>query len=127
MPDRKKIFRGDRLREIREKRNLTQDDLNSRLGFGGTQVYRYETGKADPSPEILVRLARELEVTVDYLLGLVDAPSAHLEESELSSIERKLLSAFRRGDFIPLNAKPYSFHNFLVQNREVWIILRVIV
>lgn len=98
MPDRKRIFRGDRLREIRERRNLTQDDLNTRLGFGSTQVYRYETGKADPSPEVLVRLAQELEITVDYLLGLVNSPSAHLEESDLSPTERKLLSAFRRGD-----------------------------
>ena len=98
MTDRKKIFRGDRLREIREKRNLTQDDLNIRLGFGGTQVYRYETGKADPSPEVLARIARELEVSADYLLGLVDRPTDYLEESELSPTERKLLSAFRRRD-----------------------------
>lgn len=99
MTDRKKIFRGDRLREIRERRNLTQDDLNNRLGFGGTQVYRYETGKADPSPEVLVRLARELEVTTDWLLGLVDAPGEHLQEEDLAPDERKLLSAFRRGDW----------------------------
>lgn len=98
MAERKRIFRGDRLKLIRENRGLTQDDLNTRLGFGPAQIYRYETGKADPSSEILVRIARELEVTTDWLLGLVDTPNELLQEKDLSSAERKLLSAFRRGD-----------------------------
>jgi transcriptional regulator with XRE-family HTH domain len=96
--DRKRIFRGDRLKLIRENRGLTQDDLNTRLGFGPTQIYRYETGKADPSPDVLVRIAVELEVTTDWLLGLVNEPTERLQENELSNAERKLLSAFRRGD-----------------------------
>lgn len=98
MADRKRIFRGDRLKLIRENRGLTQDDLNNRLGFGPAQIYRYETGKADPSPEILVRIAVELEVTTDWLLGLVSQPKENLQEKDLSNAERKLLSAFRRGD-----------------------------
>jgi|CXWL01.1.fsa_nt_gi transcriptional regulator with XRE-family HTH domain len=98
MKERKKIFRGDRLKQIREVRGFTQDELESRLKLGNTTIYRYEKGDAEPSPVVIGGIARELEVTADYLLGLVDDPSAHLEESELSSIERKLLSAFRRGD-----------------------------
>lgn len=98
MKERKKIFRGDRLRKIREARGFTQDELEARLKLGNTTVYRYEKGDAEPSPVVIGGLARELEVTADYLLGLVDDPEAHLEESELSPTERKLLSAFRRGD-----------------------------
>lgn len=98
MADRKRIFRGDRLKIIREQLNLTQDELNSRIGLGPSQIYRYETSKADPSPEILVRIAVELEVTTDWLLGLVDDPNSHLEEADLTPAERKLLAAFRRGD-----------------------------
>lgn len=98
MADRKKIFRGDRLKLIRENRGLTQDDLNSRLGFGPAQIYRYETGKADPSPEVLVRIARELEVSTDWLLGLVATPTEYLQEQGISADERKLLSAYRSGD-----------------------------
>ncbi|MFO7323676.1 MAG: helix-turn-helix transcriptional regulator [Chloroflexota bacterium] len=99
MRERKKIFRGDRLREMRRKRQLTQDELAERLGFGQSQMNKYENGKSDPTPEVLVRLARELEVTTDWLLGLVDDPTSHLQERDLTAMERKLLSAFRRGDF----------------------------
>ena len=99
MTDRKRIFRGDRLRSIREKRNLTQDELAARLGFGQSQMTKYENGKSEPTPEIIVRLARELSVTTDWLLGLVDTPDEHLQEEDLSPDERKLLSAFRRRDW----------------------------
>jgi transcriptional regulator with XRE-family HTH domain len=99
MPERKKVFKGDRLREIRNQRGITQEELNNRLGFGPTQVHRYETGQADPSPDVLVRIARELEVTTDYLLGLVSEPTDHLAEQSLTATERKLLSAYRRGDW----------------------------
>ena len=98
MATRKHIFRGDRLREARENRHLTQDELASILGLGQSQMNKYENGKSEPSPEIIGRLARELEVTADWLLGLVDNRQAHLKEQDLSAAERKLLSAFRRGD-----------------------------
>lgn len=99
MPERKRIFRGDRLREMRRKRQLTQDELADRLGFGQSQMNKYENGKSDPTPEVLVRLAKELAVTTDWLLGLVEDPESFLKEQELTPSERKLLSAFRRGDF----------------------------
>ena len=99
MTERKRIFRGDRLKWIREKRGLTQEELNQRLGFGGTQTYRYETGRADPSTEVLGRLATELGVTTDWLLGLVDEPHEHITMENLSPTEHALISAYRRGDF----------------------------
>lgn len=98
MADRKRIFRGDRLKTIREARGLTQDELSERVGFGQSQMTKYENGKSEPSPEVIARLAVELEVTADWLLGLVDDPGKHLEEKDVSPVEWKLLAAFRRGD-----------------------------
>lgn len=99
MADRSKVFRGDRLKKIRESKNLTQDDLNNMLSLGNTQIHRYETGKAEPSPDVLVRISRAIGVTTDYLLGLVDNPFENLQEGDLSPVERKLLTAFRTGEF----------------------------
>lgn len=99
MTDRKRVFRGDRLKTIRETRNLTQDELAARLGFGQSQMTKYENGKSEPTPEIIVRLARELEVTSDWLLGLVNKPNERLQEEDLTPDERKLLSAFRHGNW----------------------------
>lgn len=91
-------MRGDRLKEIRELRQISQRELASACGLGEKQIWRYENGKNDPEADTLARIAKELDVTADYLLGLVDDPRERLEEEELSPTERKLLSAYRRGD-----------------------------
>lgn len=93
-----KIFRGDRLKEIRELRGLSQVDLGERAGMSHIQVYRYETGRNEPSPDMIARFAKALDITADYLLGLVDLPAEHLTPQDLSPTEARLLDAFRRGD-----------------------------
>lgn len=44
-----KWFRGDRLKRIREKKGLTQANLEERLGLDPTRIYRYETGRSEPT------------------------------------------------------------------------------
>lgn len=92
-------MRGDRLRDTRIQRGLSQKDLADRVGVSDQQVYRYENERSDPTAEVLSRLARELEVSMDYLAGLVDQPTAKLREEELSPEERELIAAYRRGDW----------------------------
>lgn len=98
MPERKRILKADRLRLIREKRQLSQEELALRLNIGQSQLARYEASKADPSLEVISRFARELEVSIDWLLGLTSDPGGHIEEKDLSPRERKAISALRRGD-----------------------------
>lgn len=100
MDERKQVFRGQRLKEVRERRGFTQDDLQSRLGFGNTQIHRYETGKSEPSPEALVKLSKELNVTADYLLGLVDNPNEYLTDEPLTPGEARLIALIRSQDTI---------------------------
>lgn len=91
-----KSFRGDRLRQLREARRISQDDLAAVLQLGESQVTKWENNRNDPSAEMLVKLAQFFEVTVDYLLGLSDSPLGVITESDLSADEKRLLDAFRR-------------------------------
>jgi transcriptional regulator with XRE-family HTH domain len=61
---------GDRLKELRESRNLSQKESASRFGITNFQLSRYETGKANPDPDLIAKFAEHYEVTSDYLLGL---------------------------------------------------------
>lgn len=88
---------GHRLKEAREKQNLTQEELADRVGVAYQQIWRWETGKNDPTGDMLVRMARILNVTADYLLGLVDTPSGLLTEDDLSPVERRLIQELRSG------------------------------
>lgn len=91
-------MRGDRLRELRELREMSQQDLADMVGMSHTQIFRIEKGTSIPTADTVVKLARVLDCTTDYLLGLANDTTGHVWESELSPIERRLLAAYRRDD-----------------------------
>lgn len=63
---------GDKLRALRMKKKLTQNDLAARLGIVGASVSSYEKSKQYPSVEVLIQLCQIFDVSADYLLGLSD-------------------------------------------------------
>jgi len=80
-----------RLREMREKRGLSQAQLAERAGLQPAAVSHFETGARKPSFENLVKLAEALSVTTDYLLGRERAAEAAGEE--ISALFRDLKNA----------------------------------
>lgn len=92
---RKRVFRGERLRISREAKGFTQDDLADRASLGQSQLNRYENGKSEPTLDVVIRLAEVLDVSVEWLLGVVDDPLARLRTSDLSAAERRLINAYR--------------------------------
>ena len=59
---------GPRIAALRRRKNLSQGELAKILQVSPSAVGMYEQGRREPSAELLVRLARVLEVSVDYLL-----------------------------------------------------------
>ena len=57
------------LKTLREKRNLTQEELAQRVLVSRQAVSRWETGQTQPNPETLKLLSRELDVSINTLLG----------------------------------------------------------
>lgn len=68
----------NRLRELRNKCGLTQEQLSRKSGVHRTSIARYETGKNGMSEKNLVRIAGALNVPVDDVLkgGQNDGASA---------------------------------------------------
>ena len=61
------------LRAARERAGLTQHQLARLVGVaGGERVSRWELGTSEPRPEILVRLAKVLDVAALDLLDVAD-------------------------------------------------------
>lgn len=85
----------ENLRIIREKRHKSQ--LNVALAVGVTQesVSMYESGVGYPSSTVLIKLAKYLETSTDYLLGLTDddTPIKYMNRN-LSNKEKELLDKF---------------------------------
>ena len=59
----------DILKELRERNELTQDELAERVMVTRQAVSRWETGETQPNTETLKLLSREYNVTINTLLG----------------------------------------------------------
>ena len=60
---------GDRIRELRDAKGWTQDDLADAAQVHRVTVAKYETGRLEPKSKTLGKLAAALNVDTDYLLG----------------------------------------------------------
>ncbi len=63
-----------RIRDLREDRDLTQSKIAGILGMSQTGYSKYETGENDIPTQILIKLARYYNTSVDYLLGETNNP-----------------------------------------------------
>lgn len=86
---------GDRVRKLREGRNMTQTELSEILGMKTyTTVSKWEKNENFPKGKDLKKLAEIFNVTSDYLLGLADSKlgkiTAQSEKNEIISIYEQL-------------------------------------
>jgi len=90
---------GQRLKKLREEKDLTQAQVAKILGVSRTTYTQYETGKSEPDLATVSKLAEIYETSVDFLLGKTDIPTpietiaAHHDgeewtQEELEEIER---------------------------------------
>ena len=63
-----------RLRDLREDRDLLQRQVAERLRCSQRVYSNYERGERDIPTDILIRLSEFFDVSVDYLLGLTNNP-----------------------------------------------------
>jgi transcriptional regulator with XRE-family HTH domain len=61
---------ANRLRFVREMRELTQFDLGKRVHLDQTHIAHFESARRLPGAENLKALCKGLMVSADYLLGL---------------------------------------------------------
>ncbi len=63
---------GDRVRELRQKRGLTQVDLSERLGLPQSRISEIESGARAPNLVTILRLAVALECKPSALISIFD-------------------------------------------------------
>ncbi len=66
-----------RLRQMRMKRNFTQQKLADTLGIALRSYQCYETGTRTPNYELLILIADTLDVSLDYLFGRDEFMKSH--------------------------------------------------
>ena len=71
---------GLRLKQLREKHNLSQSQVAKRLGITRAAISSYENNISLPSVNVLAELALLYRVSTDYLLGFDNRTAIVLED-----------------------------------------------
>ncbi len=98
---------GKRLRALRKSHKYTQEQVAEKAGINSTYYGRVERGEANISLELLIPLAKSLEVTLSELLDIESEKSKEQMLSEMlqllkqaSENEVKLVYRFARDLYI---------------------------
>ena len=68
------MYYYQRIRDLREDADKTQDEIAKLLGTTQQQYYKYESGIRELPMHHFIKLARYYNVSLDYLAGLIDSP-----------------------------------------------------
>lgn len=89
---------GNRLKTLRLRKNMTQEQLAQKLGLTKSVISAYETGLRLPSYDILIHIARIYNVSTDYLLGIEQKQKidlSGLSQEEIAAL-LNLINAMKR-------------------------------
>jgi transcriptional regulator with XRE-family HTH domain len=90
--DKRKLAK--RLKDLREEKNLTQDELSKILNVVRTNIGKYENGDIDLNTSLLVKYSEYFDCSPEYILGL--------EDNRNKSNNYNLISVNSELDFIEL-------------------------
>ncbi len=86
------------LKKIRKAKKLTQSDVAKELNITVSAYGNYELGQRSPTPEMLIKLAKYFQVSIDYLLDynptLDEIRQGFAPIKELSAEKQELLMYF---------------------------------
>lgn len=72
---------GERLKQLRNEKGLTLDELKDYLNTTKATLSRYENNKRDPKIDFATKVASYFNVSLDYVLGVTDEKSSKAKHS----------------------------------------------
>lgn len=102
---------GQRIRALRQKMELTQEDLGKVFNVNKTTISHYEKGERCPSIEMLIRISDYFDVTILYILGINNIGKSNKKEFRLSDEEIEFVNEIRKissYESLILNPKKYA-------------------
>lgn len=87
---------GDRIKELREEKQITQAELADMIGMTQDSISLWEKGRRIPNTLYLIPLCKIFNVTTDYLLGRESEYSENAADTQAQPRdELLLLQAYR--------------------------------
>jgi transcriptional regulator with XRE-family HTH domain len=95
---------GERITQLRKQKGLSQQELARQIGVSRTIVGNYERNTNTPSIEVLSKIAKTFDVTIDFLIG--EGNTANYSKDIIKRIE----------DIQNLDSETQSHLYFLIDN-----------
>jgi transcriptional regulator with XRE-family HTH domain len=95
---------GNKITQLRKQNSLSQSELAKKLGISRTIVGNYERNENTPSVDVILKMAKLFNVSVDYILG----------EGKLSTYNKEILN--RIEDIESLDPDTQNKLFFLIDN-----------
>jgi transcriptional regulator with XRE-family HTH domain len=90
---------ADNLKRLRKKRGWSQSQLAEQIGSHLSHINRIETGKYNPSLDVVQKLATVFDVTIDYLVSDTDEDFKEVRIEDKNLMERiKLIDSLEEDD-----------------------------
>lgn len=83
------IDTGERIRALRQQRNLNQEQLAELANLNRVTIAKYESGRVEPGAQALARIADAMDVTVDEILGRKESETKQ-EDSDVLALREQL-------------------------------------
>lgn len=91
---------GERITQLRKAKNWSQDELAKEIDSSRVMIGKYERGDNLPSIEVIVKLAKAFDVSVDYLLG----------EGLNATYDKEMVKRLDELEHLPDDEKQRIFH-----------------
>jgi transcriptional regulator with XRE-family HTH domain len=95
---------GERIMQLRKQLNISQLELADKAEVSRTIIGNYERNTNTPSIEVLLKIAKVFNVSVDFLVG----------EGQLSTFDKDLLKRIEDIELLDTDTKQHLF--FLMDN-----------
>jgi len=92
-----------RIKEAREARGWTQEQLAAAMNTTQQTIQRWESGQTDPKSSVIVEISRVLGITVSFIMNIEESDEVRL----LSADEHELIDCYRS---LPTKAQKAILH-----------------
>lgn len=91
---------GSKISELRKAKKWSQEDLAQKVGSSRVMIGNYERNSNTPSIDIILKIAKVFDVSVDYLVG----------EGQLSTYDKEVLKRIEDIEHLPEEDKNHLFY-----------------
>ncbi|MGM9941957.1 MAG: helix-turn-helix domain-containing protein [Bulleidia sp.] len=86
-------FTGTEIKKIRKKRDITADEFAYQIGCSTNHLYNVESGRTEPSIDLIMNISRILQIPLDQLL-FEEETQVPMSVDDLKKRVNKLIEAY---------------------------------